>query len=124
MTRASDLGVQMLFVLFFDCGEEAMRARLLNRGLTSGRADDDDKTIVKRFDTYVRDTRPVIARYASTGRAHRVDAERDAEQVWADVQAIFKPIDRDTPPMPKVVAATSDAAAPAAAAEADRKSVV
>ena len=47
-------------VLFFDCSEEAMRARLLERGKTSGRADDNEDTIVKRFRTFVEQSQPVI----------------------------------------------------------------
>jgi hypothetical protein len=36
-------------VLFFDCPEEEMEKRLLKRGETSGRADDNADTIRKRF---------------------------------------------------------------------------
>ena len=39
------------FVLFFDCPEDVLEARLLNRG--EGRADDNVETIKKRFKTYV-----------------------------------------------------------------------
>lgn len=50
-------------VLAFDCPEEVMRARLLARGETSGRADDNEDTIVKRFRTFVEQSKPVIERY-------------------------------------------------------------
>ena len=41
------------FTLFFDCNEEVMLQRLLNRGKTSGRADDNEESIKKRFKTFV-----------------------------------------------------------------------
>lgn len=50
-------------VLAFDCPEEVMRERLLARGQTSGRADDNEETIVKRFRTFVEQSKPVIERY-------------------------------------------------------------
>ena len=39
-------------VLFFDCPEDVMVERLLERGKTSGRTDDNEATIRKRFDTF------------------------------------------------------------------------
>ena len=40
---------QVKFVLFFDCPEKAMEERLLERGKTSGRTDDNVDSIKKRF---------------------------------------------------------------------------
>lgn len=39
----------VLFVLFFDCPEDVMEARLLERGKSSGRADDNIESIKKRY---------------------------------------------------------------------------
>lgn len=50
-------------VLFFDCPEDVMEERLLNRGKTSGRADDNSETIKKRFHTFVDSSLPVIEKY-------------------------------------------------------------
>ena len=50
-------------VLAFDCPEDAMRERLLARGQSSGRADDNEETIVKRFRTFVEQSKPVITYY-------------------------------------------------------------
>ena len=44
-------------VLFYDCPEETMEARLLERGKTSGRTDDNIESIRKRFRTCVRAAR-------------------------------------------------------------------
>ena len=44
--------VEVMRVLFFECSPEIMRKRLLKRGETSGRADDNLSTINKRLDTY------------------------------------------------------------------------
>mgnify|MGYP001042538252 CR=1 FL=1 len=41
------------FCLFFDCPEEEMKSRLLERSKTSGRADDNIDVIKKRYNLYV-----------------------------------------------------------------------
>ena len=40
-----------------------MEKRLIKRGETSGRADDNIETIKKRFETFKVETEPVIAHY-------------------------------------------------------------
>ena len=50
-------------VLAMDCSEDAMRERLLERGMTSGRTDDNEETIVKRFRTFVEQSQPVIEHF-------------------------------------------------------------
>ena len=59
-------------ILFFNCGEETMRARLLKRGETSGRVDDNEAVIMKRFNTYQTQTFPVIEAYKTNGNVYEV----------------------------------------------------
>lgn len=49
------------FVLFFDCPEAEMQKRLLKRGETSGRADDNVESIKKRFKTFEETSMPVVS---------------------------------------------------------------
>merc|ERR1711939_1239702 len=51
------------FTLFFDCPEDVMQERLLNRGKTSGRSDDNIESIKKRFRTFVETSMPVVDMY-------------------------------------------------------------
>ena len=51
------------FLLMFECSFEVMEKRLIKRGETSGRADDNIETIKKRFETFKTETEPVIAHY-------------------------------------------------------------
>lgn len=109
--------VELLFVLYFDCTEATMRQRVLKRGESSGRVDDNEEALQKRFLTYTTQSRPVIARYEATARAVLIDANADEEHVWQEVRKVFAPIDRDTKPMPKKEAAAAAPAPAAAAAE-------
>ncbi|KAK1334106.1 hypothetical protein QTO34_005106 [Cnephaeus nilssonii] len=51
---------QPTLLLYVDAGAETMTKRLLKRGETSGRVDDNEETIKKRLDTYYKATEPVI----------------------------------------------------------------
>ncbi|KAI9188620.1 adenylate kinase-domain-containing protein, partial [Polychytrium aggregatum] len=60
-------------VLFFDCPEPVLEKRLLKRGETSGRADDNIDTIKKRFKTFVDTSYPVIEYFTRLGRMNLVE---------------------------------------------------
>ncbi|CAL1287222.1 unnamed protein product [Larinioides sclopetarius] len=51
------------FLLFFDVSDDVMKERLLNRGKTSGRADDNEETIAKRILTFHNHTQPILDHY-------------------------------------------------------------
>ncbi|PHH85862.1 hypothetical protein CDD83_11080 [Cordyceps sp. RAO-2017] len=73
-------------VLFFDCPEDVMRARLLERGKTSGRADDNADSILKRFHTFVETSMPVVDHYDRQGRVLKVDATDPPDVVFANTE--------------------------------------
>lgn len=49
-----------------------MEQRLIKRGETSGRVDDNAETIRKRFNTFVEETIPVIESYEEKNKVKRV----------------------------------------------------
>lgn len=69
-------------VLFLDCPEDVMRARLLNRGKTSGRSDDNEESIKKRFVTFVETSMPVIDHFDKQGKVVKVSATGSEDQVY------------------------------------------
>ncbi|KAF2033745.1 UMP-CMP kinase [Setomelanomma holmii] len=77
------------FTLFFDCSEAVMEERLLNRGKTSGRADDNIESIKKRFRTFVETSMPVVDEMESKGKVVKINAERGADDVYEDVKKKF-----------------------------------
>ena len=74
------------FTLFFDCPEPVMQARLLNRGKTSGRTDDNVESIRKRFRTFVDTSMPVVEHFEAKGKVERIDATPRPENVYRLVQ--------------------------------------
>lgn len=77
------------FTLFFDCPEETMRERLLKRGETSGRADDNEESIKKRFRTFVETSMPVVDMFEKEGRCVKVDATKSPNEVYESVRKQF-----------------------------------
>uniref|UniRef100_A0A8C7XK44 Adenylate kinase isoenzyme 1 n=1 Tax=Oryzias sinensis TaxID=183150 RepID=A0A8C7XK44_9TELE len=76
-------------LLYVDAKSETMVKRLLKRGETSGRSDDNEETIKKRLDLYYKATEPVIAFYESRGIVKKVDSELPVDEVFVQVsQAI------------------------------------
>ncbi|KAJ2776043.1 bifunctional uridylate/adenylate kinase [Coemansia javaensis] len=74
-------------VLLFECPEETMLARLLDRGKTSGRSDDDAESIRKRFRTYANDAKPVIDAFAKEGKVLTVSCQGSVDDVYAKTRA-------------------------------------
>ncbi|KAM6316134.1 LOW QUALITY PROTEIN: adenylate kinase isoenzyme 1 [Podargus strigoides] len=72
-------------LLYVDAGKETMVKRLLKRGETSGRVDDNEETIKKRLETYYKATEPVIAFYKSRGIVRQLNAEGSVEEVFRQV---------------------------------------
>ncbi|OAQ97559.1 hypothetical protein LLEC1_07432 [Akanthomyces lecanii] len=73
-------------VLFFDCPEKVMEERLLERGKTSGRADDNAESIRKRFRTFIETSMPVVDYYERQGKVVKVEAVTSPDNVFAETQ--------------------------------------
>nr|XP_032814486.1 adenylate kinase isoenzyme 1-like isoform X3 [Petromyzon marinus]XP_032814487.1 adenylate kinase isoenzyme 1-like isoform X3 [Petromyzon marinus]XP_032814488.1 adenylate kinase isoenzyme 1-like isoform X3 [Petromyzon marinus]XP_032814489.1 adenylate kinase isoenzyme 1-like isoform X3 [Petromyzon marinus]XP_032814490.1 adenylate kinase isoenzyme 1-like isoform X3 [Petromyzon marinus]XP_032814491.1 adenylate kinase isoenzyme 1-like isoform X3 [Petromyzon marinus] len=76
---------QPALLLYVDAGSETMVKRLLKRGETSGRVDDNEETIRKRLGTYYSATEPVIALYEKRGIVRKINAEGSPDEVFAQV---------------------------------------
>jgi UMP-CMP kinase len=75
-----------LFTLFFDCPEDTMQERLLDRGKTSGRADDNAESIKKRFKTFIETSMPVVDYYDKQGKVVKISAVPPPEEVYEEVK--------------------------------------
>merc|ERR1719431_377587 len=87
-------------VLYFEVSDREMSKRLLNRGKTSGRVDDNERTILKRLDTFHRATAPVTKYYAEKRKLITINAERHPNEIFAEVE---ENIDRIILKDPKVL---------------------
>ena len=80
---------EVQFLLFLDCPHEVMTARLLERGKTSGRSDDNEESVRKRLLTYEQSTRPIIDAFRAEGKVREVDSNRPIDEVFGEVSLHF-----------------------------------
>lgn len=80
---------EVSFLLQLECPEDVMVERLLKRGQTSGRVDDNIEVIKARFRTEELETKPIIELFRSSGKIRSVNANRSIDEVFADVSLHF-----------------------------------
>ena len=76
--------------LFLECTEDVLRARLRHRAETSGRVDDNEESIIKRFRTYNEETLPICKKFEELGQLRRIDGSKTPEEVFAVVSKVIK----------------------------------
>ena len=74
------------FTLFFDCPEDVLEKRLLNRGKTSGRSDDNVESIKKRFKTFEETSMPVVDYFKKQGKVEYLPAVESPGEVYRHVE--------------------------------------
>lgn len=82
--------VEVPFILHLVCSEEVMLSRLLKRGETSGRSDDNIESIKKRFRTYNEETMEIITHFDGLKKNRDVNSEREVGVIFSEIEGIFK----------------------------------
>ena len=86
--RNHDMGMMIELVV----DEETLMARLLNRALEQGRADDNEETIKKRFDVYRSQTAPLADWFEKEGLRHVFNWKGSKDLM---LEEIFESIDAE-----------------------------
>ncbi|XP_010555622.1 PREDICTED: probable UMP-CMP kinase 2 [Tarenaya hassleriana] len=81
------IGAEPDIVLFFDCPEEEMVKRVLNRN--QGRVDDNIDTIKKRLKVFEALNLPVINYYKKKGKLYTVNAVGTVDDIFEKVRPVF-----------------------------------
>ena len=85
----ADRGTDVAVMLDLEVPEDELMARLINRGKTSGRADDNEETIKKRLDVYHSQTSPLIEWYKADGKYHHINGLGDMEKIFSDICVVI-----------------------------------
>lgn len=78
------------FVLNLECPEEVLVGRLLERGQTSGRSDDQIDVIRKRFHTFQDECKPIVEMYSKQNMVRTIPADQPVEAVYEQIAALFQ----------------------------------
>ncbi len=82
---------QIHLVLSLEVPEEELMRRLLGRGETSGRSDDNEEVINKRVKEYKAKTEPVASYYNAHGKLERVKGDNSIDDTF---KSLSKEIDK------------------------------
>ena len=81
----ADLGHDMGMMIELIVDVETLMARLLNRAIEQGRADDNEETIKKRFDVYRNQTAPLSDWFEKEGLRHTFTWKGSKDLMLAEI---------------------------------------
>ena len=77
------------FVFFLNVNKETIIKRIQKRKILEKRSDDELDTILKRYDTYMETTKPVLDFYSKNSNFHEIDGSDDIEQITNKIDAFI-----------------------------------
>ena len=77
-------------VLFLNVDKDSIIKRIEKRKVLEKRSDDDANTILKRYDTYMEVTKPVLDYYSKNYNFHEVDGSMEIEGISQKIEEILK----------------------------------
>lgn len=80
-------GTEITVLLSLEVSEQELKKRLLIRGESSGRSDDNEEVIAKRILEYKAKTEPVLNYYAAQEKLERIDGIGEVEAIFAAIKS-------------------------------------
>lgn len=83
----AERGQEVSTVIGLEVNEEELIKRIIARGKTSGRADDNEETAKKRLDTYYSQTMPLKDFYIKEGKYAKIDGVGSIDDIYSNIKA-------------------------------------
>ena len=77
-------------IFFLNVNKEAIIRRIEKRKILEKRSDDDSDTILKRYDTYMEITKPVLDYYSKNKNFHEIDGSMEINDIAQKIEEILK----------------------------------
>ncbi len=77
------------FIFFLNVHKEIIIKRIEKRKILEKRADDDLKTILKRYDTYMETTKPVLDYYSKNSNFYEIDGNLKIVEISSKIEQIL-----------------------------------
>ena len=77
------------YIFFLNVNKETIIERIKKRKILEKRTDDDLDTILKRYDTYVETTRPVLDYYSKNSNFHEIDGTLTIDQITVKIESFL-----------------------------------
>ena len=81
---------QIDFIFFLNVNKETIIKRIEKRKVEEKRGDDDLDTILKRYDTYLKTTSPVLDYYSSKQNFYKLDGNLEIDQINKQIKDFLK----------------------------------
>ena len=78
------------FIFFLNVSKDTIIKRIEKRKLLEKRSDDDLDTTLKRYDTYMQTTKPVLDYYSSHENYHEIDGSMEIAEITKKIEEILK----------------------------------
>ena len=83
----AERGQEVSTVIGLEVNDEELIKRIIARGKTSGRADDNEETAKKRLDTYYSQTMPLKDFYIKEGKYAKIDGVGSIDDIYSNIKA-------------------------------------
>ena len=77
------------FVFFLNVNKDVIIKRIEKRKNLENRSDDDLNTILKRYDTYMETTKPVLEYYSKNPNFHEIDGALEIDEITGKIDAFL-----------------------------------
>ena len=77
------------FIFYLNVSKEIIVNRIKKRKILEKRSDDDLDTTLKRYDTYVETTRPVLDYYSKNSNFHEIDGSMEIDQITSKIEGFL-----------------------------------
>ena len=78
------------YVFFLNVDKQAIVKRIEKRKVLEKRSDDDSSTILKRYDTYMEVTKPVLDYYSKNQNFHEIDGSMEIKDISQKIEEILR----------------------------------
>ena len=78
------------FIFFLNVNKDTIIKRIERRKILEKRSDDDLNTILKRYDTYIETTRPILDYYSTKSNFKEIDGGLKIEEITSKITDILK----------------------------------
>ena len=78
------------FIFFLNVNKETIIERIKKRKTLEKRSDDDLGVILKRYDTYMSTTKPVLDFYSKNPNFYELDGSLEIDEITAKIEAFLK----------------------------------
>ena len=78
------------FIFFLNVNKETIIKRIDKRKILEKRTDDDSNIILKRYDTYMETTKPVLDFYSKNANFYEIDGTLEIDQITSKINDILQ----------------------------------